>query len=264
MNSQIKTQALSIVFSISLAVLLTACRHEEAPSAMTSSPPDFKLHISPDQAKIQPGDQNQFTVAMTSPEGTTNNDISLEWSLSDTNVATVDTKSGIVTAIKEGTAKMTVCKSGRGCVTALVEVSQSARPMEITDIYPYEDQYLSRTDPFFIGFDCDDKKSACPSTPIIPPLVYADFIFPWPDRLKSERMIIDSVKVATDVRVEVNVLDHPVLKTRISYPVQDFSSGRPALSLLDVLALGVHMVTVEATSEAGKIATYTWSFTLKE
>jgi uncharacterized protein YjdB len=85
-------------------VTITAtCGRRSATLPVTVLIPIASLHLQPGGTKLHPGDELQFAVTLTDPEGNPLDGRSTQWSSSDERVATVST-TGLVSAIALGTA----------------------------------------------------------------------------------------------------------------------------------------------------------------
>ena len=114
-----------------LAAMVAACPDCDG-DPTSSEPPErdaiTSVIVSPDQAAILPGEQQQFTATAHGEGGQQIAGVSFEWSSDDPNVATVD-DSGLATGVAEGVAGIAaVVESGtvRGTATLTVEAEPAS------------------------------------------------------------------------------------------------------------------------------------------
>lgn len=88
------------VVVLSTAVLFSACKPDDKKDAVTG------ITVNPSELTIYPGDEARLSITVT-PEKATYNADELVWASSDTTVVVVS-QNGTITALKEGTANITV------------------------------------------------------------------------------------------------------------------------------------------------------------
>ena len=129
---------------LSAAVLFTACDPNNGKTAVTG------ITINPSELPLNPGDESRLSITVT-PEKATYNSDELVWESSDTSVVVVS-MNGTVTALKEGTANVTVTYKELKSVCA-VTVTSWEKNLAFTGAF------IGVNDTTYYGDDLDTIKS---------------------------------------------------------------------------------------------------------
>ena len=129
---------------LSAAVLFSACDPNNGKTAVTG------ITINPSELPLNPGDESRLSITVT-PEKATYNSDELVWESSDTSVVVVS-MNGTVTALKEGTANVTVTYKELKSVCA-VTVTSWEKNLAFTGAF------IGVNDTAYYGDDLDTIKS---------------------------------------------------------------------------------------------------------
>jgi uncharacterized protein YjdB len=109
----------------------SSTRHDLPVHYLRGPDAPFSIDISPDSAGLQlPGDTRQFTAVARDNDGAALTGFTFTWASANSNVASINATTGLVTAVAPGRSEITAT-SGGVVGTAVITVGPSSLPMSI-------------------------------------------------------------------------------------------------------------------------------------
>jgi hypothetical protein len=231
------------VWTVLGVVLLAGCGESETPGVPPPPPLPAPLAVVPAQVTVRPGGQEFFGVQVRG-WGVEYARTDVRWASSAPEVAAIS-EQGVAVAVGGGRATITAVV-GDLEAAAVVEVSaDAARPPEVLAVAPVAGSRVG------VALRCWHAEPPC-MAPAWATRVGAAFAFPGPERFASGRVFVNERDVTTGAAAAYGEGDEP--------PSTDLPGVEGRVLGAEAMRVGRNVVRVEATSDAGRVVTYEWSF----